>query len=662
MAGGVSGWYARLDRICPDRIEQITEWLDAWHDSLHTNRPVAACTPSEWPTLPAGLLADPGNVLDQMLARHDADRDGRSPRGAHPTPPRLADAMVASELHGALQEIVEEPVRPAFDPAALPPGFIPHLAELESMIDVEESVEKDHEFEADVLAGRSTRTGVPIPFADLAVGGGLFPARLLRWHADRALRLEPKERADDTRRLISSMQLLDICPVAVEACQRRLLLALVRLDLATLGEAEAGRLGLDECQSILQDAVSVGDALLGDWPWQTAPRLVMGNPPWLRIKDRFRGHENGAALRKRLGQDLRSRKDARGMPRFRTMRGNVNLYRLFVERALRLTEDGGRIRLVVPDSLLREQSSQPLRTLLVEENEWTEAWSFHEAARLFTGVTQGVLILGVTRGGETEALLHRGPAEPFELCDDRGLEPTVPLHVLPREEWARWTGGSWAVPRLPRDRRERERLLRTIEELAGEARISDPDHWLSAGGERVRVRVGEADQTVHSAGMSDWPPSSRGIPFIRGIHFQNDDASVWLRHPGFESSLPVDAAERHHARWTGALPASDEARIVCQAIVNAQQTRRLRFAVIPAGCVLGNSVNHLQLTPEARAELRRFAGGGDGLDWLCDLLNDERLDCWARAWAANNNVNNYELESIPLPMPAPRATSKMHHR
>ena len=68
------------------------------------------------------------------------------------------------------------------------------------------------------------------------------------------------------------------------------------------------------------------------------------------------------------------------------------------------------------------------------------------------------------------------------------------------------------------------------------------------------------------------------------------------------------------------------------------------------GCVLGNSVNHLELPEEVSARLGAKHGSlNAGLKWLCDLLNGEQLDAWARAWAANNNVNNYELEMLPLP-------------
>lgn len=36
------------------------------------------------------------------------------------------------------------------------------------------------------------------------------------------------------------------------------------------------------------------------------------------------------------------------------------------------------------------------------------------------------------------------------------------------------------------------------------------------------------------------------------------------------------------------------------------------------------------------------------LEWMCKQLNARDLDDWAKAWSANNNVNNYELEMLPL--------------
>ena len=130
MQNGVSGWYARLDRCLNDRAEQINIWLAAWEESLKTHQPIAALLPEEWPTLPANLLTDPGHVLDHLLARHDAESDGRSPRGVHPTPPRLADSVISSEM---LETTIQPKVKKQttnMHLADLPPGFQKHIKKL----------------------------------------------------------------------------------------------------------------------------------------------------------------------------------------------------------------------------------------------------------------------------------------------------------------------------------------------------------------------------------------------------------------------------------------------------------------------------------------------------------------------------------------------------
>ena len=88
-------------------------------------------------------------------------------------------------------------------------------------------------------------------------------------------------------------------------------------------------------------------------------RVMFCNPPWLRIKDRFRGHPDGSTLRRSLSEALRTVENPDGGKRFSTLRGNVNLYRLFIERGLQVLREGGSMRAIAPDSVLREQSSTP---------------------------------------------------------------------------------------------------------------------------------------------------------------------------------------------------------------------------------------------------------------------------------------------------------------
>ena len=653
MQNGVSGWYARLDRCLSDRKKQIDIWLNTWEQSLKSFQPIAALLPEDWPTLPANLLTDPGHVLDHLLARHDAESDGRSPRGAHPTPPRLADAVICSEM----KENLVNPKKPVqqsnFLMSNLPPGFRQHVAQL-NLPKAPQDGEGDDEAEhLAVDNGLRTMSGIPLPVADTAAGGGLFHARLIRRHADAHEDADPEVRKEDSRRLFSNIQLLDIDALVIESTKTRLLLEAIRHELVSFGPETPGKISRKEMESLLGAGVQQGDALQGEWPWENAPNLVLTNPPWLRIKDRFRGKENGSQLRKELGEQLRALNDD-GKPRFSTMRGNVNLYRLFIERSLQILNEGGRLRIVAPDSLLREQSSHPLRELLVQQHAWTHAWSIEEANLLFPGMTQGVVVLGITANGEKCPLNIHGPITRSDLRKDgEGLSSRVPVFELNEERWVGWSRDTWAVPRLPRDRVERKYTLEVLDRLAQLPRLSDEKHPLTTNNRQVRVRVGEIDQTAHARSIETWVKGKRSRPFIRGVHFsESEDGQVFIRHPAFRTDIPSRASERQLAMWVGDEAPTFGPRLACQAIVNAHQDRRLRWAVIPEGSVLGNSVNHIELHNEIQARLTADHQTIEhGLQWLCDLLNNNDLDEWARAWAANNNVNNYELEMLPVELP-----------
>ena len=231
-------------------------WLHAWEEALRTHQPQASQLPSDWPTLPASLLTDPGHVLDHLLCRHDAESDGRSPRGAHPTPTRLADAIIADELKSDMAISNNAPSLSSVNLAALPPAFRAQAEAINGEKEAAREAEVDEETEQEIATGARTRTGVPLPFADPAVGGGLFPSRILKWHGEKISDVPVEERAGDTHTLLSSMQLLDVCEVAAEMTRRRLLLSAVRANLVSLNdEPKEGCLTRSEAESIFQDVV-----------------------------------------------------------------------------------------------------------------------------------------------------------------------------------------------------------------------------------------------------------------------------------------------------------------------------------------------------------------------------------------------------------------------
>ena len=638
MTSETSGWYARLDHECPERTEQIEIWLDSWLDATKKNQPIAAALPNSWPTLPAGLLSNPGNVLDHLLARFDAQSDGRSPRGVYAPPARFVDAVLHDELQHGSSKKKEPPATLSL--AALPPSFRGFAKQFNKDINDEGVMEV-----SDESSKNQTESGIPIPFADPCVGAGLFAERMLRIHSERLAGHQPSERREDTLRLLEGLQLVDTSEVAVNSARKRIVIVLARLGLVDLdGEGDDGKIGISEAEMIVESNVRCMDPLMGEWPWNERPMLMISRPPWLRIKDRFRGHPDGSALRKELSSQLREFKGSDGKARFSAIKGNVNLYRLYIERSLQISQNGGRVRLVVPCSVLREKSSLPLRKLLVESNNWDSVWSFPEDSRLLFGGSQGVSVIGITVGEETDVMTSFGPLLVDDISPGRGLESDAPFLELERGPWSSWTDASWAVPKMPRDETSRSRTILAIGNLADKPRLVEEGTSLNPSGMPIKVRVGEVERSVWKKEISDWTGKAGEVPFIRAAHISFKGGMGTLAHPAFDTD-----SEARKSAWKGASEMCVQSRIVCQSVVSPQSERRLVWAVVPEGCVLGNSVSFLDLPKEVEEGLSESFGSlEDGLDFLANRLNSEDLDLWSRAWAANNNVNNYEIEMLPF--------------
>jgi hypothetical protein len=235
--------------------------------------------PRGWPTLPAGLLSDPGTVLDHLLARHEAESDGRSPRGVYATPAKFVDAILCDELHHGRNRKKEPPATLSL--TALPPSFRVFAEQFNENIRGQSS-EGDDSHEPDESR---TLSGIPLPFADPSVGAGLFADRILRMHADRCGGMDVQQRKEDTLRLLEGFQLVDTSDIAVESTRKRLLIVLARLRLVDLeGEGDESLIGKSEANLIIESNVRCADPLRGEWPWNEKPRLLVSSLHGLESK------------------------------------------------------------------------------------------------------------------------------------------------------------------------------------------------------------------------------------------------------------------------------------------------------------------------------------------------------------------------------------------
>lgn len=159
--------------------------------------------------------------------------------------------------------------------------------------------------------------------------------------------------------------------------------------------------------------VVVGDFLLDDerslLPALRQARIdfIIGNPPYVSTNELSSTHK--AILRER----------------FSTASGRIDLYGLFIERAIGLLIDGGRLAFVVPDKFLASQTARPLRKLLVQSGSVLSIARF-DSHKVFAKAATVPCVFAFARG---ERAADFGAIE----CEYRN--GTVPPHVvITREE------------------------------------------------------------------------------------------------------------------------------------------------------------------------------------------------------------------------------------
>jgi adenine-specific DNA-methyltransferase len=106
--------------------------------------------------------------------------------------------------------------------------------------------------------------------------------------------------------------------------------------------------------AFFRDNVLEADFLLGREPKRLLGRVsggfdfIVGNPPYVSVTH----------LATKYKDQLRNR--------FVTASGRIDLYTVFMERAIGLLKSGGTLAFITPDKYLASQTAQPLRTLLLQ--------------------------------------------------------------------------------------------------------------------------------------------------------------------------------------------------------------------------------------------------------------------------------------------------------
>jgi hypothetical protein len=169
--------------------------------------------------------------------------------------------------------------------------------------------------------------------------------------------------------------------------------------------------------------------------------------------------------------------------------GNLNLYKLFIERNLSLLKEDGSMGLIIPSSFLNEATSAPLRQHIFHTCTVEEFVEIPEKARAFDTVSQATAIL----------ICHRGePGSRFSLrlgADSESLDREAISVDL--AELQAITRGRMEVPLLTAPAVEWEMLkhLLRVPPFCGDERFPEVG----------KICVGHLDETLDKEYISKAP-------------------------------------------------------------------------------------------------------------------------------------------------------------
>lgn len=355
---------------------------------------------------------------------------------------------------------------------------------------------------------------------------------------------------------------------------------------------------------------------------------VLANPPW----EMLRGDtSDDSGARHSAPDDAASIDDRRRTIRFiresgiytSCDRGHLNLYQPFLERALSLAREGGRVGLIVPWSLATDDGAASLRRRLFERSTLHTLVGLDNANGLFP-IHRGLRFMAMVASpggptGEMRARFGVKTAADIEALPDRedGLAPTAYPVRLARHQIEAVSGPALRIPdvRDTRDLLLAERLCRQFPALG------DAAAWRASFGRELN-----ATEDRGSFG-------STGLPVIQGRHltpFRVDAAAP-------DARIAPETARR-------LLPAAPFAhrRLGYRDVSGVGNRLSLIAAIVPAGVVTTHTIFCLRTRPDVAA------ADDLSIDFLCGLLNSYVLNVIVRL-LMGSHVTTTIVERLPAP-------------
>jgi Alw26I/Eco31I/Esp3I family type II restriction m6 adenine DNA methyltransferase len=351
---------------------------------------------------------------------------------------------------------------------------------------------------------------------------------------------------------------------------------------------------------------------------------VLMNPPYGRLKVHYSDFTDRETSSRIKGEELRfavlELRDTLGRlaKYFRecndyeiSIEGELDWYRLMLERAIRLLRPRGKLGCIVPASVLAGNRSRKMRRHLIERCK-TFAYQLPETAKLFKTVNQPTCIMLTQKSIRSDRVCA---VNDIKTAED--LWTTTPLSIdidLVKRM-------SPELMPIPITNEVGFGILKKIHRFESIANMSD-----------IENMRGELDLTACRKYVSN---NSQGMRLIRGDHIERFviRGAHESQKEGYVSRQFLD-----EVRNSSKMSHIRNRRVVGRQCSYMLKRRRLSFAICEKNVVVANSCNYITSNTERIP-----------LEYLLGLLNSSIVEWRFRLTNSNNHVGNYELDQIPVP-------------
>ena len=277
--------------------------------------------------------------------------------------------------------------------------------------------------------------------------------------------------------------------------------------------------------------------------------------------------------------------------------------------------------MIFPSSFLGENDSKELRKLFFDHARITKILEFPERTRVFEGNTQAVCILFYKKEKQDD---YQIKIKTNISRDEKKNLTSLDFLSVKKSELKELIGDDYRIPLFSNPKIEWE-ILKHISKyppFKGDGKISPVGE----------VGEGHLHETFDKEFMSNKPGDDL---LIKGIHL--DRYFVNLDPDGPKPRWIVNK-EKFFEKKPEAKKVAEQEKVIGRNTINKASKPRLRFAPLSKGYVITNAVKFIIDIDESIE-----------LYFLISLLNSTLLNWRFELFSLQNNIRNYEIESLPIP-------------